>query len=121
MRSMSAAMGEAPSACIAGQRLGGKRSRIDEGVVEDGRARVLVDALDVFRGGEAEALIGLRHQVADEDAQSAGVGQRRGNAFDEEIGDQRGVERARSHGDEVGALDGLQRLRQGRRRWADRA
>ena len=34
---------------------------------------MLVDALDVFGGGEAEALIGLGHQVADVDAHALGI------------------------------------------------
>ena len=56
---------------VPGQRLGGERGSIDHGVVEDGRAGVLVDALDVLGGGEAEALIGLCHQIADKNAHAS--------------------------------------------------
>jgi hypothetical protein len=71
---------------------------------------VLVNLLDVLGSGQAQAFIGLGHEVADEDADSACVGQRSGNAIDQKIGDERGVERARAHGDEVGAGDRVQRF-----------
>src|ERR1035441_906143 len=85
---------------------------VDQRTVEDGRVRVLVDALDVVGGREAKALVGLGHEIADEDSPAAGVGEGRWNAFDQEIGDEGSVERARSNGDEVGAFNGLQRLRE---------
>ncbi len=44
----------------------------------------------------------------------ARVRQRRGNPVDQQIGDERGVERAGPDGDQVGALDGFEGLRQGR-------
>ena len=105
---------------VAGEGLRREGSGVDQGAVEDGRAGVLVDALDVLGGGEAEALVGLGHEIADEDAQAAGVGERGGDSLDEQIGDERGVERAGADGDEVGALDGVQGLGQGARSRAGR-
>lgn len=81
---------------------------MEDGVVEDGCACVLVDALDVLGGGEAEAFIGLSHQVADEDAGAAGAGEGFGDSFDEQIGDERGVKRAGADGDEVSGFDGAE-------------
>ncbi len=65
---------------------------VDERVVEDGLAGVVVDALDVLGGGEVEALIGLGHQVDDVDAGAAGVGKGAGDAGDEQIGNEAGEE-----------------------------
>ncbi len=66
----------------------------------------------MLRGGEAERLVGLGHQVADEDAAGAGGGEGLRDAADEQVGDERGVERAGAEGDEVGVGDGLERFGQ---------
>jgi hypothetical protein len=88
---------------------GGEDGRgVDEGVVEDPGAGVVEDFFDVLGSGEAEGLVGLGHEVADVDAGSGGGGDGFGDAADEEIGDERGVERAGSKGDEVGGGDGVQ-------------
>src|ERR1035441_3451710 len=68
---------------IASQRLRREWRGVDQRTVEDGRVRVLVDALDVVGGGEAKALVGLGHEIADEDPHAAGVGEGRWNAFDQ--------------------------------------
>jgi hypothetical protein len=83
---------------------------VQEGVVEDGPAGVFVNFLDVFGGAKADALIGLGHEVADEDAEGAGFAEGLGDAVDENVGDQAGEERARTDGDEVGTPDGFQGL-----------
>ncbi len=93
---------------IALERGGGKRRGVDDGVVEDGDTGVLVDALDVFRCSEAETFIGLRHQVADKNPDSARLGDGLRNAADEQIGDEGCVEGARPDGDEIGPFDGVQ-------------
>jgi len=80
---------------------------------QNGAAGVLVDALDVFRCGEPEAFIGLRHQVADKHADSAGPGDGLWNSTDQQIGDEGCVERAGADGDEIGAFDGFQCFRNG--------
>ena len=98
---------------VAGEGLGREWRGVHDGVVEDGRAGVLVDALDVLGCGEAEALIGLGHEVADEDAEAAGAGESCGDSLDEQVGDERRVEGAGSDGDEVGAFDGVEGLGQG--------
>ena len=59
-------------------------------------------------GGEAEGLVGLGHKVADVDAGGAGGGEGFRDAADEQIGDERGVERAGAEGDEVGGGDGFE-------------
>ncbi len=98
---------------VAEEHGGGDGGGVDDGVVEDASAGVLVDALDVLGGGEAEALVGLGHEVADEDAGAAGIAECLGDAIDEEICDQRGVEGAWADGDEVGARDGFECFRCG--------
>ena len=113
MRSISTSMGAGVFGGVAGQRLGREGRGVENGVVEDGRAGVLVDALDVLGCREAEALVGLGHQVADEDAHAFGVSQGSGNSLDEQVGDQGCVERAGADGDEVGALNGFERLGHG--------
>ena len=105
------------------QQGGGDGSGVDEGVVEETgvfsggmhscavRAiwtAVLEDFFDVLGGGEAERLVGLGHEVADVDAGGAGCGDGLGDSADEEVGDQRGVERAGAEGDEVGVGDGFE-------------
>ena len=99
---------------VLGEEHGGNGGRVDEGVVEDALiAGVLVDFFDVLGGGEADGLVGLGHEVADEDAGGAGFGDGLGDAVDEEIGDERGVEGAGAEGDEVGLGDGLEGFREG--------
>ena len=70
--------GRAAFGRITRQRLRRKGRGIHDGIVEDGRTGVLVDALDMLGGCKAEALIGLGHQVADEDTHTPGVGERGG-------------------------------------------
>ncbi len=55
-------------------------------------------------------LVGLGHEVADVDAGGAGAGDGFGDAADEEVGDERGVEGAGAEGDEVGGGDGVEGL-----------
>ena len=93
---------------VLGERVGQDGRGVDEGVVEDLVAGVVEDLLDVLRGGEAEALVGLRHEVADVDARGAGCGDGFGDSADEQVGDERGVERAGAEGDEVGGGDGVE-------------
>ena len=95
------------------EQRGGDGGGVDEGVVEDGavaggRSAVLEDALDVLGGGEAEGLVGLGHEIADVDADGARGGECFGDAADEEVGDERGVEGAGAEGDEVGLGDGFE-------------
>jgi len=81
---------------------------VDEGVVEYPRAGVVENFFDVLGGGEAEGLVGLGHEVADVDAGGGTGGEGFGDAAYEEIGDQRGVERAGAEGDEIGVGDGFE-------------
>jgi len=93
------------------QEGGGDGSGVDEGVVEDARAvcgAVLEDLFDVLGCGEAERLVGLSHEIADVDAGGTGCGDGLGDTTDEEVGDQRRVERAGAEGDEVGVGDGFE-------------
>ena len=105
------------------QQRGRDGGGVDEGVVEDagvfsGGMRscavrtiwpaVLEDLFDVLGCGEAERLVGLGHEVADVDAGGVGCGEGFGDAADEQVGDQRGVERAWAEGDEVGVGDGFE-------------
>jgi len=83
---------------------------VDEGVVEDLGAGVVEDFFDVLRCGEAEGFVGLGHEVADVDAGGAAAADGFGDAADEEIGDERGVEGAGAEGDEVGGGDGFEGL-----------
>ena len=85
---------------------------VDQCVVEDLRAGVVEDFFDVLGGGEAEALVGLRHEVADVDARGVGGGEGLGDSADKEVGNERGVERAGAEGDEVGGGDGVEGLRE---------
>ena len=87
---------------------------VDEGVVEYALAGVIEDLFDVLGCGEAEAFIGLGHEVADEDAGGAGGGDGFGYAVDQDVGDQRSVEGAGAEGDEVGCGDGFEGFGKGR-------
>src|SRR3984893_997008 len=92
------------------------RAGVDDGVVEDGRVYftgVLEDPLDVLGCGEADGFVGLGHEVADVDAGGFRFGEGLRDAADEQVGDQRGVERAGAEGDEVGVGDGFEGLGQG--------
>lgn len=102
---------------VAEEHGGGDGGGVDDGVVEDASAGVFVDALDVLGGGEAEALVGLGHEVADEDAGAFGFAEGFGDAIDEEVGDERGIEGAGADGDEVGAGDGFEGLGSGLGVW----
>ncbi len=62
----------------------------------------------MFGGGEAQGLVGLGHEIADEDAGGAAGGEGFGDAFDEQVGDERGVKGAGAKGDEVGIGDGAE-------------
>ena len=64
-------------------------------------------------GGEADGLVGLGHEVADVDAGGFGFGEGLGDAVDEQVGDERGVEGAGAEGDEVGVGDGVEGFGQG--------
>ena len=99
---------------IAGEGFPGEAGGVDDGIVEDGLAGVFVDAFDMFGSREAEALICLAHEIADIDADAACCSERMGNVAHEKVGDERGVERARTDGDEVGESDGFKGLGQGR-------
>jgi hypothetical protein len=70
---------------------------------------VLEDFFDVMGGGEAEGLVGLGHEVADVDADGLGGGECFGDSANQEVGDERGVERTGAEGDEVGMGDGIER------------
>ena len=104
-------------ASVLFEALGGDGSGVDEGVVEDGLtgrgAGVLEDLFDVLGGGEADGLVGLGHEVADEDAGGFGFGEGLGDAVDEEVGDEGGVEGAGAEGDQIGFRDGMESLGQG--------
>ena len=108
-------------ASVLFEALGGDGSGVDEGVVEDGLAGrgagVLEDLFDVLGGGEADGLVGLGHEVADEDAGGFGFGEGLGDAVDEEVGDEGGVEGAGAEGDQVGFRDGMEGLGAGVWRW----
>ena len=73
------------------------------------------DALDVLGGGEVEALVGLGHEVADEDAGGRGGARASGMPLTSRLVMMRGVERAGADGDEVGGGDGGKGFRRGRR------
>jgi len=93
------------------QQRGGDGRGIDEGVVEDARAvsaAVVEDFFYVLGCGEAERLVGLGHEVCDVDAGGFGGGDGLGDAVNQKISDQRGVERAGADSDEIGVGDGLE-------------
>lgn len=108
---------------VALENHGRDRRGVDKGVVEDrvptvalavcGGSAVLQDLFDVLGGGEPEGLVGLGHEIADVDARGLGGGDGLGDAADEEVGDERGVERTGAEGDEVGVGDGGERFGQG--------
>jgi hypothetical protein len=98
---------------------GGDGGGVDESVVEDGAAGctgvgvgMLQDLFDVLGGGEADGLVSLGHEVADVDAGGPGLSDGFGDAADEQVGDERGVERAGAEGDEVSVGDGFEGLRE---------
>ena len=88
---------------------------VHHGVLEDGPAGVLVDALDMLGDAEAETLVRLRHEVGNVDAGGACGVESLSDAVDEQVGDEAGVQRPWAKSDEVGARDGLKRFRQCRR------
>ena len=65
------------------------------------------DRLQMFLGGVAVALARLRHDIAYVDAQRSRLPQRLGHRFDQQVGNDRRVKRARTDENEVG---GVQRL-----------
>ncbi len=80
---------------VLGEGGGADGRGVDEGVIEDlgvfgetAGTRVVEDLFDVLGGGEAEAFVGLGHEVADEDAGGAGGGDGFRDAADEEVGDE---------------------------------
>ncbi len=97
-------------ACLCG---GGDGRGVDDGVVEDGLAGMVVDALDVLGCGEVQAFIGLGHEVGDVDAGAGGGGDGLGDSWNEQVGDEAGEERAGTESDEVGLGDGVEGFRQG--------
>ena len=99
---------------VAGQGVDADGGGVDEGVVEDLGAGVVEDLFDVLRGGETERLVGLGHEVADVDAGGGGAADGFGDLADEEVGDERGIERAGAEGDEVGGGDGFEGFGEGR-------
>ena len=61
-------------------------------------------------GGQAEAFVGLSHQVADKNLGSRRLNDGLRNAANQQVRNQAGEERARTDGDQVGIRDGFQRL-----------
>ena len=51
-----------------------ERGEVEQGVVEDAAPGMVEDGLDVLRGCEAGALVGLGHEIADVDAYGVGAG-----------------------------------------------
>jgi hypothetical protein len=97
---------------VAGQGGGREGRSIDQRVVEDGGAGMVVDALNVVGGTQSEALVGLGHKVADIDAHAGRVFESGGNSLHEEVSDEGGVERAGAHGNEVSPAEGIESFRQ---------
>ena len=97
---------------VAGAQLGGDGRGVEHGVVEDLAAGVVEDGLDVLRGGEAGALVGLGHQVADVDAQGSGAADGLGDSVHQQVGDATGEQRAGADADDVGVVNGVERLGQ---------
>ncbi len=124
-------MGAWPSRAYCCEQRGRDGRGVDEGVVEElweGDAEilpwaspnriavppaVLEDLFDVLGGGEAERLVGLGHEVADVDAGGLGGGDGLRDAADQQVGDQRRVERAGAEGDEIGVGDGVESAGEG--------
>src|ERR1700678_4039124 len=73
---------------IAQQHLRGDWSGIQDCVVEDGCAGMLVDFFDVLGRAQVETFVGLGHQVADEYSQAPRVGQGLRDPLNEKVGDQ---------------------------------
>ena len=63
-----------------------------KGVVKDGPAGVLIDALDVLGDAKAETLVRLCHEVGNVDASGASRGESFRDAADQQVGDEAGVE-----------------------------
>ena len=57
----------------------------DQGVIEDGPAGVLVDALNMLSDAQAETLVGLGHEVGDVDADSVGGNESFRDPVDEQV------------------------------------
>ena len=60
---------------------------------------------------KSEALVGLRHQVADVDLGGGRFDNRLRNAAHQQVGDEAGEQRSRTDRDHVGVGDGLKCLR----------
>ena len=79
---------------VAAQDFGGCGRAIDYNAIEEARAGVFVDGANVVGDGIMLGLAGLRHQVGDIDACRAGVCDDFGDVFDQQVGNDAGVERA---------------------------
>jgi hypothetical protein len=112
MASRSATIWQAPSSAYLALSSIGNGRAVDQRVVEDLLAGVAVESADVIGGGEAEALVGLRHQVADVDLGGGRVDDGFGDAVHQQVWDEAGEQRAGADADDVGAGDGVERLRQ---------
>src|SRR4029077_9445358 len=79
---------------IAAQHLRGSRSAIDHRRVKYPNAGVCVDGADVIGDGVALGLAGLRHEISNVNALGIRASDSFCDAFDQEIGNDAGVERA---------------------------
>ena len=89
---------------VAGEDVVGGAGGVDDYGV-GGRAEVADDGGGVVGCAVAVGLAGLGHDVADVDLPRGGAADGAGDARDEEVGDDAGVEAARAEDDEVGGLD----------------
>ena len=76
----------------------------------DDQTGMLDDRSEMLFGGVAIGLPGLRHDVADVDAKSLSRAQCFAQLPDDEVGKDRGIERARTDEDEIRALQRFERL-----------
>ena len=75
--------------------------------IDDAGPDVLLNSAQVIGEGVAGGFAGLGHEIGDVDARRLGLGNGAGDFRNQQIGQDAGVERARTEKDEVGVLDGF--------------
>ena len=98
---------------VFGLELIGYRRAVDESVVKNLLTGMTIECADVIGGGKAEALVGLRHQIADVNLRGRRSDDGFGDAAHQQIRNKAGEERARADADDIGAGNGIERLGQG--------
>src|ERR1700691_6335026 len=87
------------------------RRAVDQSIVEELTAGMVIQSPDVIGRGEGEALIGLGHQVADIKLGRGRVDNGIGNAMHEQVRNEAGEQGTRTDADDIGTGNGVERLR----------